>query len=243
MSYKTWQKDFADWVYRNQALKLKSFPALKLVAGPEETEAAFRARIQLARREARDAMVEKLRRSYGPKLAALEERIRRAQQVVQREEEQAKGQKMQTAISVGATLLGALVGRKVASVGNVGRATTAMRGVGRSINQTGDVARAKETLETVKQAQVELEDEFNAAVAALEAEMGPSRAISRRSRSGPKGRREGTVLGPGVATVPTRHQCWRAAGLALTSETITTTTTGVAVMRETKIQTGALCGR
>lgn len=176
MSYKTWQKDFADWVYRNQTLKLRSFPALKLVAGPEETEAAFRARIQLAQREARDAMVEKLRRSYGPKLAALEERIRRAQQVVQREEEQAKGQKMQTAISVGATLLGALVGRKVASVGNVGRATTAMRGGVRSINQAGDVARAKETLETVKQAQMELEDEFNAAVAALEAEMTSSQS-------------------------------------------------------------------
>ncbi len=51
-----------------------------------------------------------------------------------------------------------------------------MRGVGRSINQQGDVARAKETLETVKQAQMELEDEFNAAVAALEAEMTSSQS-------------------------------------------------------------------
>jgi hypothetical protein len=35
-------------------------------------------------------------------------------------------------ISIGATVVGALFGRKLGSVGNVGRATTAMRGVSRS---------------------------------------------------------------------------------------------------------------
>lgn len=170
-NYRAWQKEFADWLYRTQSLRLKSFPPLKLVADPEETEGAFRARVQLKQREARDEMVEKLRRTYAPKLAALDERIRRAQQVVEREEEQARGQKLQTAISFGATLLGAFTGRKLASTGNLGRATTAVRGVGRSMDQIGDVARAKETLEAARRARLELEDEFSASIAELEAEL------------------------------------------------------------------------
>ncbi len=172
--YKAWQKDFGDWVYRNQSLNLVSYPPLKLVADPEESEGEFRARVQLKQRETRDQMVEKLRRSYAPKLATLDEKVRRAEQVVDREEEQAKGQKLQTAISFGATLLGAFTGRKLASTGNLGRATTAARGVSRSVNQAGDVARAKQTLATLQQARADLDLEFSDAVTALEAELDAS---------------------------------------------------------------------
>ena len=91
-----------------------------------------------------------------------------------REEEQAKGQKLQTAISFGATLLGAFTGRKLASTGNLGRATTAARGVSRSVNQAGDVARAKQTLATLQQARADLDLEFSDAVTALEAELDAS---------------------------------------------------------------------
>ncbi len=52
---------------------------------------------------------------------------------------------MQTAISFGATLLGAFTGRKLLSSGTLGRATTTMRDVGRSVDESGDVKRAEET--------------------------------------------------------------------------------------------------
>jgi hypothetical protein len=57
-------------------------------------------------------------------------------------------------ISVGATVLGALLGRKAVSATTLGRATTAARGVGRSIEQQQDVARARED---VAAAQTELD--------------------------------------------------------------------------------------
>ena len=56
-----------------------------------------------------------------------------------RESEQATQQGIQTAISVGATILGAFLGRKSINVGTIGRATTAVRGAGRVLKETQDV--------------------------------------------------------------------------------------------------------
>jgi hypothetical protein len=67
---------------------------------------------------------------------------------------------MQTAISVGATVLGALFGRKLGSIGSVGRATTAARGAGRAARERGEMARAEDDAEALAQQLGELEAEF-----------------------------------------------------------------------------------
>ena len=79
--------------------------------------------------------MKKLRKKYQPKLARLTDRIRRAEQRFQREQEQYSQLKTQTAISIGSTILGALFGRKLTSASGVGRATTAMRGAGRATRE------------------------------------------------------------------------------------------------------------
>src|SRR4029453_7440251 len=84
-----WSRDFAGWLFRTRALELLSCPAAKEVSRPGESEAEFRARIQHGAREARDAAVEGLRQKYAPKSAAIEEKIRRAQEAVERESGQA----------------------------------------------------------------------------------------------------------------------------------------------------------
>ena len=85
-----------------------------------EDQAAFRTRLTQALREKRDKEIEKLRKRYAPKLARLQKRIQKAEERVEREKGQYNERKYQTAISFGATLLGALLGRRVS-----GRATTA----------------------------------------------------------------------------------------------------------------------
>lgn len=85
---------------------------LKTLSKQNESERDFRIRLQEASREERDKLVERLRQKYAPKIAALGERIRRVEQAVAREEEQAKQQKLQTAISFGTTLLGTFLGKK-----------------------------------------------------------------------------------------------------------------------------------
>ena len=150
-SYEVWRKDLASWIYRNQKLELLKSPALDQVSKPGESERDFRVRLQQFAREQRDEAVEKLRQKYAPKIAQLEEKKRRAEQALEREAEQSKSQKVQTAISVGATLLSSLMGRKSLSFSTLGRATTAARGVSRSMKEANDVGRAQETVEAVTQ--------------------------------------------------------------------------------------------
>ena len=95
-------------------------------------------------REERDAAVEKLRAQYAPKIARAEEKLRNAQQVVQREKDQARSAQMQTGISVAATVFDMLLGNKRVTRTSLGRATTAARGAGRAMQQQGDVKRAQE---------------------------------------------------------------------------------------------------
>src|SRR6185312_16189040 len=150
-SYSAWQKDFAAWVYRNQKLELVRSPSLEIASNPGESERDFRIRLQQFARERRDEAVERLRQKYAPKIATLEERKRRAEQAVEREQEQAKSSKFQTAISFGATILSSFMGRKTVSLSTLGRATTAVKGVSRSMKESADVGRAQETVEAVAQ--------------------------------------------------------------------------------------------
>lgn len=172
-SYDAWQKELASWLYRNQKLELLESPSLEVASNPGESERDFRVRLQQFAREQRDGAAEKLRQKYAPKIAALEEKARRAQQAVDREAEQSKSQKMQTAISFGATLLSSFMGRKAVSLTTLGRATTAARSVGRSMKEAEDVGRAQETVAAVNQQMAELDAQFKAETEAIEKAIDP----------------------------------------------------------------------
>lgn len=168
-SYAAWLKDYSRWLYQTQELTLLADEATGLASKADESEAEFRARVQLAVREERDAEKEKLRRKYAPKTAALMEKIRRAEEAVKREAEQASQTKLQTSISIGGSILGALLGRKVISAGNIGRATTAARGMGRNMKESADIARAQENVDAFKAQLANLEGELEAELAGQEA--------------------------------------------------------------------------
>ena len=96
-----WGKDFATWLYRENALELFKSPSAGAVSKPGESEADFRARLQQEAREGRDAEADRLRQKYAAKLASLQERLRRAEQTVGREKQESMQAGVQTAISVG----------------------------------------------------------------------------------------------------------------------------------------------
>ncbi len=173
-SYESWSKDFATWIYRERALELFKSVSTGAVSKPGESEADFRSRIGQGAREARDAAAEKLRQKYAPKLAALQERRRRAEQTVAREKQEATQAGLQTAISVGATVLGALFGRKTVSATTIGKATTAARGAGRTMKQAGDISRAQESVGAIDQQIQDLDAELQGEVAAATAASDPA---------------------------------------------------------------------
>jgi hypothetical protein len=162
--YSAWGKQLKDHLYRSQQVTVLKCVQLKQTSRPNEDERAFRARLAHAAREARDEQVEKLRAKYTPKLASLGEQIRKAQQRVEREKSQANQQTLQTAISFGASILGALMGRKLASATNIGRAATSMRSASRAARERADIGEAQESVEALQQRLAELDAQFKAEV-------------------------------------------------------------------------------
>jgi hypothetical protein len=154
------QKGYLDFVYRQAQMTLWKSGLFKIPSQPGESERDFRLRLQQAARERRDFEIEKLRRRYATKIGTLQARLSRADQRIAREAEQYGQQKVQAAISVGATVLGALLGRKAISASTLGRATTATRQASRILQQQGDVERAKEDRLAAQQQLQSLEQEM-----------------------------------------------------------------------------------
>ena len=150
-NYAAWQKAFSQWLSQNERIELLRHAPTKLTARVDEAERDFRTRVHEAMREARDKDVDAVRAKFATKRAALEEKIRRAEGAVQREEQQASQQKTQTMLSAGAAMIGAFFGKKTLSATNLGRATTAARGMGRSMKEAEDVKRASAQVETLRQ--------------------------------------------------------------------------------------------
>ncbi|MGC4029115.1 MAG: hypothetical protein QM696_09610 [Steroidobacteraceae bacterium] len=178
-AYAQYGKALAAQIYERQRTTLYSCDALKQISKPGESEGDFRSRLALAAREQRDARTAELRAKFAPKRETLQSQLQRAMEKTEREKQQASSQKLQAAISVGATVLGALLGRKALSAGNIGRATTAARSASRIGRETEDVQRAEESVERVQQRIAELEKECADAIAALDGTF-DARAVALR---------------------------------------------------------------
>jgi hypothetical protein len=162
--FRSYGKQIRTHVYQSRPKSLWRCKPLKLHSKPGESKSEFAARVQLAAREARDAGVDKLRARFATKIQRMQDRARRAQARVAREKSQYDQQKLQTGISMGASVLGAIFGR-----GGIGRATTAARGAGRVAREREDVERAEEELrdlqEAIRALEIEVEEEARAYLA------------------------------------------------------------------------------
>jgi hypothetical protein len=154
--------------------------SFKAASKAGESEGDFRARLTLAAREKRDDAVAGLRKKWAAKLLQLQDQIRRAEEKREREKAQLTQSRLQTAVNVGTTILGALFGRKAISATSVGRAGTAARSAARIGRESQDVTRAEESIEVLQQRFADLQREVEAEVARLETTLDAS-TITLRS--------------------------------------------------------------
>lgn len=185
-NYATWEKDFARWTAQSQSIELFKSAGTRMLSAPEESERAFRIRLNTEAREARDAALVKVRGKYASKSTILQDRIRRAEHAVQVQSEQATGARMSTAVSIGATIFGALLGRKAVSASTLGRATTAARGMGKIGRESQDVTRATETVAALTQQLAELQAALEADLQAVSAQWDVSSEVFERVLVKPK---------------------------------------------------------
>ncbi len=185
-NFASWTKNWKEHLYRERPLVLRYCPALKAYSAVAENETEFQIRLRQLAREQRDQQVDKLRKSYAPKLQALAQRLRRAEERVEKEKQQYHGQQMSTVLSVGATLLGALFGRKLTSVGNVTNAASTVRRAQRSLQERSDVGRAEETVEAVREDLAKLEAELKAEVDRIQQALDPEKLVLEEFNIRPK---------------------------------------------------------
>ncbi|HEY5757958.1 MAG TPA: hypothetical protein VIU34_19165 [Steroidobacter sp.] len=173
-NYRSWQKELATHLYSSAELPIFHCPTIGQSVAPGTSEGDFRAKLSLALREKRDAEIEKLRKKYAPKLTTLQDQLRRADERVERERSDLSQHKMQTAISVGTSILGALLGRKAISVTNAQRVGSAARSAGRLGKESGDIDRAEDNREVLQQRLTEMQSELEAEVNRLRSELDPA---------------------------------------------------------------------
>ena len=175
-NYADWSKAFVTWLSASQPVTLFRSQALGLTSTADETEGAFRVRLQQASREKRDAATAALRQSVAGKLASLQTKLQAAQQKVATEQGQRTAQGVQAAISIGASIFSAFMGRKTLSAANVGRATTAFRSAGRVVKDQQDVGVAQEGAAAVQQQIDQVNSDLAAQIAALDVTYNPQTA-------------------------------------------------------------------
>ena len=162
------ERDLINWLYSHQELALFRSTALGETSRPGESERDFRIHLQQLAHEKRDLEVAKLRAKYAPKMAALEDKISRAEQAVEREKAQQQAETVSSAVNIGSTLLGALFGRKVAR-----SAASSVRSVSKSRKEAMDARLAADTLERLRQQLTDLQQAFDADAQALASALNP----------------------------------------------------------------------
>ncbi|TWT82153.1 AAA-like domain protein [Planctomycetes bacterium CA13] len=165
--FKTYAKQFKDYLYRHHAITLYKSSLLGSYAPGGCNEGDARIFFEQGAREERDRETEKLRDKYAKKMKTLDKKLQSAKARVAVEEDQYEQAKLSTVVSFGASILGAFLGRKLASRTNVSKVSTAARGAGRAVQQRGDIARAEETLRSLAVEMTQLDEELQSEIAVL----------------------------------------------------------------------------
>jgi hypothetical protein len=167
-NYTAWNRELKRWLRQNETLSLYRSKQFRLTSELGETEGEFRARLQTAANEKRDQAIAKIRKRYASKTTTLENRLLRAQQAVERERQQATKKKLDTAVSFGTAILGAVLGRKRLSTTSAGRIGTAIKTASGARKETMDIKRAEETAARVQADMEALSRQLEQEIAALD---------------------------------------------------------------------------
>jgi hypothetical protein len=167
-SYADWNKDYKRWLRQNESITLYRSKRFGLTSDGGETEGDFRVRLQDAASEKRDLAIAKIRKRYAGKVTTLENRLMRAEQSIDVQKQQSTKKKLDTAISFGTAILGAVLGRKKLSSTSATRMGSAIKTASSAQKEAADVARAEETADKVRKDIEALNTTLEREIAALE---------------------------------------------------------------------------
>jgi len=166
-------KAFRDYLYQNERLELQRVPAVKLESRPGESVGDFRVRLQDLLRERKAAAVAKLQKSYGLRQQRLEAQLQKAMYRLEKEQQDVQSKKVDTVLSFGVAVVGALFGRKAVSATSISRTAGTIRSAGRVVKEKAEVGRAEEQVAELQQTLQALSAEIEQQAIAIGDEFAP----------------------------------------------------------------------
>lgn len=165
-NYPLFAKQLAAVLYQNQTFTIYQTANPTIVSKADESEKDFRIRLSHELRERRDDLVKKLREKYSAKIAVLSDKVKRAQEKTAEKQQKAGLQKIQTAISFGSAVIGALFGRKLTK-GTISQTGTSLRRATQISKDSQEVTQAEEDVKTYQQQLQDLEKQMDSEISAL----------------------------------------------------------------------------
>ncbi len=162
-NFEDWGDDYRDGLYREGAFDVFQSNAIGKCSRPGESERDFRVRLIDAAREERDRRVAALREKYAGKIEKLEGQLGRAVEHLEEQKAQAGAAKMQGAINIGSSILGALLGGRRRGV-SMSRVRSGGSSASRLMKERRDVKNAEEKVEAVEAKIAEMELELKAEI-------------------------------------------------------------------------------
>jgi len=156
------------YLYQNSICKLFEYKELDMVSKPDETEEEFRKKIALPLKSYQDEQIYKLRAGYDKKTTTLKDKIRRAEEKKNTQQQQSLYQKFEAGLSFLTTLIGAMFGKKLNQT-TINQAGTTFRRMGRIGKESQDVSNSEETLTVLQQQLQDMQAQLNDDIAKVTA--------------------------------------------------------------------------
>lgn len=157
------QSDFEDWIYRTDNLTIRSCESLKLYAGPEVSEAEFKAQIQEAIKTELDLEVEKVKATYEKKITALEQKLDKEERDVKNAEDALGQRRLEEAGTHGEVLIALFTKRQKSISSSLTKRRMTAQAKAKLEKEKEDVEFAIENLKA-------LEEEMKQSIAQVESE-------------------------------------------------------------------------
>lgn len=132
------EKDFVDYLYRNSKLTLFKIDSLKLFSKQDESLEDFRIRVQDRLNEKIDEQLEKLKAKYQKENDAIELKISKLYEKLDKEKREATASTTDTILNIGTSILGAFFGRGNAA-SSLSKVASDARGANKVLKERGDV--------------------------------------------------------------------------------------------------------
>lgn len=155
---KALEDKFKNYLYDNTRIELFSSKELKLLSDPDEEIADFKSRMLDFIRVEKDKAVERLTEQYGKKEEKLEKDFIKLQEKLEKEEADVKAITTQSALTLGSSVLGALLGRT--KVGTLNTGVTGLNRASRILKEKKDVEQVKKKIDTLSENIQKLEEEL-----------------------------------------------------------------------------------